>query len=133
MVKASSYFLLCILGAVVLFAIGGCGGSCNLETGAVAGWVYQLPDGTGVIITGSRIPPDGYEPVVGAHVFIEEFPELEGTADANGRYAIYGITPGTRNIVIEEPAGHGRARYGVGGRAGKITIGGGHSEGGGGV
>ena len=132
MVKASS--LLCVVGAaIVIFAIGGCGGSCNLDTGAAAGWVYQLPDGTGMIITGSRIPPDGYEPVADAHVFIGQFPELEGTTDANGRYAIFGITPGTRSIVIEKPAGHERARYSVRVRSGQMTIGGGHSEGGGGA
>ena len=133
MVRANSRFclLMCIaVAAVTLFAVWGCGGSCTLKTGCVAGWVYQLPDGTGVMITGDRIPPEGYVPAVG-NVYIEGNPGLNDTLDANGRYVILGIPLGPQTVIVEDDVGAELARIAVTARIGVCVIGGGHSEGGG--
>lgn len=133
MIRASSRFWFwtsIIIAAVTLFAVSGCGGSCTLDTGGVSGWVYQLPDGTGVMITGDRIPPEGYVPAVG-NVYIEGNPELNHTLDANGRYVILGIKPGDQTVIVEDDEGTELARIAVTVRIGHCVIGGGHSEGGG--
>ncbi len=133
MIRASHLYrlLVCIaVVAVTLFALWGCGGICTLKTGCVAGWVYQLPDGTGVMITGDRIPPEGYVPGVG-NVYIEGYLELNDTLDGNGRYVILGIPPGPQTVIVENADGVELARIAVTVRIGVCIIGGGHSEGGG--
>jgi len=133
MIRASHLYrlLVCIaVVAITLFALSGCGGTCTLSTGCVAGWVYQLPDGTGVMITGDRIPPEGYVPAVG-NVYIEGNPGLNDTLDANGRYVILGILPGPQTVIVENADGVELARISVTVRIGVCVIGGGHSEGGG--
>ena len=133
MIRASHYYrlLVCIaVVAVTLFAVWGCGGSCTLDTGCVVGWVYQLPDGTGVMITGDRIPPEGYVPSTG-NVYIEGYLELNDTLDANGRYFILGILPGSQTVIVEDDEGTELARIAVTVRIGMCVSGGGHSEGGG--
>jgi hypothetical protein len=82
-----------------------------------------------VIISADRVPPEGYQPVEGARVEIEGYPELSTTTDANGRYVIACVPPGTRTIVITVD---GRVtRFIVIVSAGEVTVGGGHIEGGG--
>ena len=133
MIRASSRYclLMCIvIVAVMVLATWGCGGTCTLKTGCVAGWVYQRPDGTGVMITGDRIPPEGYVPGTG-NVYIEGHPDLNDTLDANGRYVILGIPPGPCTVIVENADGVELARIGVTVRTGICVIGGGHSEGGG--
>jgi len=118
-----------VIAAITLFAVWGCG-TCTLSTGCVVGWVYQLPDGTGVMITGDRIPPEGYVPATG-EVYIEGHPELKDTLDANGRYMILGIQPGDCVVIVEDDVGTELARIAVTVQIGICIIGGGHSEGGG--
>ncbi len=137
MIQASSSgrLLICIAIVVVMALVTwGCGGgTCGCTEGGVIGWVYVSLDGSSVMIIGNRVAPDGYVPAEGAHAFIEGLPWFEDIVDETGRYAIYGIPPGTHTIVIEDSEGTRLATITVPVRACEITIGGGHSEGGGGL
>jgi len=125
-----------VLAIVVVLALGlaimGCEGGGGTDTGAAAGFVYQPIGGGTPIISASAVPPPGYEPVVGATVFIEGFPGLTTTTNANGRYYIPGIPPGQQMLVAQVP-GQPDLRVSIPIIAGHVTLGTGHDEGGGGV
>lgn len=128
--RISRYALLLsiLVGAIMIIAAAGCSGGEGVRTGAVAGWVYADGDGN-VIISADRVPPEGFEPVENAIVSIEGYPDLATTTDANGRYVITCIPPGTRTIVVQVDGVD--VRFTVIVSAGEVTIGGGHIEGGG--
>lgn len=127
----SGFVLALVLGAVALLTLLGCGGGGEgVWVGGVKGWVHISDSGTSVNITASRIPPEGYSPLKGATVYILDYPELQDVTDENGYYEINDVPPGQRTIVV---SWDGReVRFTVPVRACRWTIGGGHSEGGGG-
>jgi hypothetical protein len=119
------------MAAFIIVLVAGCGGggSCTTCTGAAAGWVYQPVGGGTAIISARSTPPAGYEPVPeGTVVRIEGQPDLTTTTDANGRYLIIDIPPGTQELVVEAPAG--TIRVGIPIICNRITVGSGHEEGG---
>lgn len=119
------------LGVVLLLSIAGCGGGGDaVGPGGVRGWVHISDNQSSIIITGSRISPDGYSPLGGAEVWIDGFPELNCLTDVNGYYDIYGIPVGRRTIVVSW--GGREIRFAVPVYSCRYTIGGGHSQGGGG-
>lgn len=121
----------CLLSITTLAMVAGCGGGGDaIGPGGVKGWVHISDDGTSVIITGSRVAPDGYSPLEGANVYILAHPELATVTDENGYYDINGISPGTHTIVVTWDGREVRFRVPV--RSCRYTIGGGHSQGGGG-
>ena len=121
----------CLVTVTTLTMIAGCGGGGDaIGPGGVKGWVHISDDGTTAIITGSRVPPDGYSPLQGANVYILGHPELSCLTDENGYYDINGIEPGTHTIVVTWDSHEVRFRVPV--RSCRYTIGGGHSQGGGG-
>lgn len=123
--------LACVLGAFALLGLFGCGGGGEgLWPGCVKGWVHISDAGTSVIITSSRIPPEGYSPLEGAEVYILGHPELNDVTDENGYYEITDVPAGQQTIVVVWD-GH-EVRFTVPVRPCRCTIGGGHSEGGGG-
>ncbi len=116
--------------SLAMVSVIGCGGGGCVSKGCVTGWVYASLDGQDVIISGSDTPPEGYEPVERATVYIQGGPDRRVRTDANGYYYIQGVTLGTRTVVVEVV---GREyRFSVPVRSGHCTVGGGHSEGGGG-
>lgn len=120
--------------ALVSLLAAGCGGggTCGTCPGAAAGWVYQPVGGGAAIVSADLTPPVGYEPVpAGTAVWIDGYPELTTTTDADGRYYIVNIPSGTHVLVIEAPAGTIRLSIPI--ICGRITLGGGHQEGGGGL
>jgi len=129
--RASRFGLLmaCVLASATLLTMLGCGGGGGVATGCCTGWVHVSPEGD-IVITGSRVPPEGYEPLEGAVVSIEGHPELTDTTDSNGQYLICCVPPGTQTIVVTYDGKE--ARFQVVIRPGRVTVGGGHSEGGGG-
>ncbi len=132
MVHRVSYYALLlsiIATAALLFALIGCEGG-GVTTGCVTGWVYTNAEGD-VIISANRVPPEGYEPVEGAPVQIEGYPDLTDITDANGRYVICCVPPGTQTILVT--VDEEEVRFEVQVQAGRVTVGGGHSEGGGGL
>ena len=136
MVQAHFRYRLLVGSAIVaamLIVAWGCGGGAA-TTGGVEGYVYQLPDGSSVIINCSRIPPEGYVPVpCDTRVYIDGTPfQTMVLCYAPGRYTIHGILAGTWTLVIVCVDGTELGRFTVVVRAGHITCGGGHSEGGGG-
>lgn len=117
-----------ILAATAL--LGGCGGSDSTQYGGARGYVYQPIGGGVAIVSASSTPPTGYQPVpAGTVVRIDGLPELRTTTDANGFYRILLIPAGTQTLVIHAPSGTINLTIPIIG--GRITSGGGHSEGGG--
>ncbi len=133
MVRKMSQFALLLtilVGAIMMITVAGCGGGEGVTTGAVAGWVYTDGEGN-IIISGSAVPPEGFEPVENAIVSIGGYPNLTTTTDANGRYVITCIPSGTRDIIVEVDGID--TQFTVIVSPGEVTIGGGHIEGGGGL
>lgn len=124
-------FLACVLGTVALLTVFGCGGGAPLGNGSVKGWVHIADDGSNVVITASRVSPEGYHPLEGALVYIDGYPELTDTTDENGYYEIDDVPSGQRTIVVSWDSRE--VRFTVPVRPCRTTIGGGHSEGGGGL
>ena len=122
-----------VVGMLAL-VIAGCGGRAArlVGTGAAAGWICQPVGGGQPIVSASPTLPPGYEPVVGATVSITNYPALTTTTNANGHYYISDIPAGAQELVVEVP-GQPRLVLSIPIIAGRVTMGSGHEEGGGGV
>ena len=114
--------------------IAGCGGgaTCVVCPGAAAGWVYHPIGGGPPIVSARSTPLPGYEAVAGATVRIADHPALTTTTNANGHYYISDIPVGAQELVVEVP-GQPRLVLSIPIIAGRVTMGSGHEEGGGGV
>lgn len=123
--------LVTAIAVTLAVTFAGCGGGLDVFGGA-AGWVYQPIGGGQAIVSASDTPPAGYEPVVGAVVRIDGYPQLTTTTDSNGYYYIANIPPGTRTLVVEVP-GQAPLRLSIPIIGCRITLGSGHQEGGGGI
>jgi hypothetical protein len=126
-------YQLAVIGVSMLMAgmiLGGCGGdagSCGF--GGARGYVYQTINGCSIMISASPTAPSGYQPVpAGTVVRIEGFPEITTVTDARGFYYLPAIPAGLQVLVIEAPCGTETSQIPI--IPGRITDGGGHSEGG---
>ena len=118
--------------AAVLVAaavLSGCGGG-DAGTGGAAGWVYQPIGGGQPIVSAVATPPTGYEPVVGAVVTIDGYPDLTSTTGSGGEYLIMNIPPGSQGLTVTV-GGTPVVSLSIPIVADQITLGGGHQEGGG--
>jgi hypothetical protein len=119
-----------VMCAILLNGCGGDAGSCDY--GGARGYVYQSTTGCVTIISASPTPPAGYEPVpAGTVVRIQGYPDIHTTTDASGFYYLPQIPAGLQVLVVEAPCGEIIQDLPI--IPGRITEGGGHQEGGGGI
>ena len=119
----------CLAMLVLVPLLSGCGGS-ETDYGGVAGYVYQPIGGGTAIVSANSTPPEGYEPVPeGTVVRIEGDATLWTATDTRGFYLIWLVRPGVQVVVVEALGGNLRLTLQI--IANRITMGGGHSEGGG--
>lgn len=127
-----------ILGLIVALAVlSGCGGGDGIGFGACKGWIYT--DGTRSIISGSSTAPSGYLPVSGATVQLAPPAAQTSTAqtllqpqtqtDTDGYYFLSPIPAGLQTLMVSgAPGGTFYLQLMI--IAGRVTVGGGHSQGG---
>ena len=130
-IRLQAAIVIMMFAVAVAGTLAGCAGGPS-GTGAAAGWVYQPIGGGQPIVSASDTPPAGYEPVRGAVVKIAGYPELTMTTGADGAYLILNIPPGTQVLVVEAPK-EPPLQFSIPIIAGRVTMGSGHEEGGGGI